>query len=187
MHRPISAHDNNPRNKAFDFILQGFLSKEEVETLGCLTAGSDWVEDQNFTVLHKIVTGLRIQSLEEALVLYPDDIDAIDALGRTPLTWAAARGDEKAIATLLSYGADPNNLDTQWTGPVSYAAERGHVVSVRLLLEAGAYPDPITSGGLEIGSPLNSAARNSPDALLLKISWILAQTSTPAVWMERRH
>ncbi|KAH6673063.1 ankyrin repeat-containing protein [Halenospora varia] len=167
-YRPISAHDNNPRNKAFDFILQGFLSKEEVETLGCLTAGSDWVEDQNYTLIHKIVTGLCFQSLEEAILLYPDDIDAIDGLGRTPLTWAAVRGDEKAVVTLLSYGADPNTLDIQWTGPVSYAAERGHVVCVRLLLEAGACPDPIIPGGLKIGSPLNCAARNSPDALVLK-------------------
>jgi ankyrin repeat protein len=166
--RPISAHDNNPRNKAFDFILQGFLSKEEVETLGCLTAGSDWIEDQNFTVLHKIVTGLNFQSLDDALVLYQDDIDAVDALGRTPLTWAAARGDEKAVATLLSYGAGLNTLDIQWTGPVSYAAERSHVVCVRLLLEAGACPDPIIPGGLQIGSPLNCAARNSTNALVLK-------------------
>jgi hypothetical protein len=57
-----------------------------VKTLGCLTARSDWVEDQNFTVLYKIVTGLSLQSLNEALVLYQDDIDAVDALGRTPLT-----------------------------------------------------------------------------------------------------
>lgn len=67
-------------------MLQGFLSKEVVETLSCLTSGSDWVEDQNLTVLHKIVTGPSFQSLEEALVLYPDDIDAIDALERTRLT-----------------------------------------------------------------------------------------------------
>jgi len=138
-----------------------------VETLGCLTAGSDWVEDQNFTALHKIVTGLSFQSLDEAMALYPDDIDAIDALGRTPLTWAAARGGERAVVTLLTHGADPNTLDIQWTGSVSYAAERGHVC-VRSLLEAGAYPDPVTPGGIKIGSPMNCAARNSPDALVLK-------------------
>ena len=118
--------------------------------------------------MHKIVTGLNGQSLEEAVVFYPGDLDAIDALGRTPLTWAAARGDKKAVATLLLYGTDPNTLDIQWTGPVFYAAERGHVVCVRLLLEAGASPDPVIPGGLKIGSPLNCAARNSPDALVLK-------------------
>ena len=166
--RPISAHDNSPRNKAFDLILQGFLSKEEVEKLGCLTAGSDCVQDQNFTVLHKIVIGLSFQSLEEVLVLHQDEIDAVDALGRTPLLWAAARGDEKAVATLLSHGAGSNALYIQWTGPVSYAVERGHVICVPLLLEARACPDPIIPGGLKIGSPLNCAARNSTDTLVLK-------------------
>ncbi|TAQ91647.1 hypothetical protein B7494_g41 [Chlorociboria aeruginascens] len=55
-----------------------------------------------------------------------------------------------------------------WTGPVSYAVERGHVICVRLLLEAGACPDPIIPGGLKIESPLNCAARNSINALVLK-------------------
>ncbi|KAI9772906.1 MAG: hypothetical protein M1840_008788 [Geoglossum simile] len=167
-YRPIGAYDNSPRNKASDFVLQGFLSKEEVETLGCLTAGSDWVENQNFTPIHKIVTGLSLLSLEEEILLHPDDIDAADAMGRTPLTWAAARGDDRAVATLLSQGADPNTLDIQWTGPVSYAAERGHLVCLRLLLEAGAQPDPHIPDGLKIGSPLNCAARNSSNALVLK-------------------
>ncbi|KAH8587891.1 ankyrin repeat-containing domain protein [Bisporella sp. PMI_857] len=128
-------------------------------SVGCLTAGSDWTENQNFTVLHKIVIGLSFQSLDEALVLYRDGIDAVDALGRTPLTWAAAREDEKA---------DPNTPDIQWTGPVSYAAERGYIVCVRLLLEVGRCPDPIIPGNLKIGSPLNCAARNSANAFVLK-------------------
>ncbi len=89
-------------------------------------------------------------------------------MGRTPLTWAAARGNDHAVATLLAQGADPNSLDIQWTGPVSYAAERSHVVCVRLLLEAGAKTDPVIPGGLKIGSALNCAARNCSDVLVLK-------------------
>ncbi|KAK0128443.1 hypothetical protein ONS95_000416 [Cadophora gregata] len=167
-YRPISSHDNSPRTKVLDFILQGFLSKENEQTLSCLTSGNDWIEDQNFTLTHKVVTGISLANLEETILLHPEEIDAIDALGRTPLTWAAARGNEHAVGTLLSQGADPNTLDIQWTGPVSYAAERGHVLCVRLLLEAGADPDPVITGGLKIGSPLNCAARNCPDTLVLK-------------------
>ena len=51
---------------------------------------------------------------------------------------------------------------------MSNAASQGHTVCVRLLLEAHGYPDPPTPGGVKKGSPLNCAARNTTDVLLLK-------------------
>ena len=108
-------------------------------------------------------------SLEGEVILHPENIDAVDALGRTPLIWAAARGNEHFVALLLGAGADPNTLDAQWTGAVSYAAERDHTVCVRLLLEAGAEPDPLLPNGIRVGSALNCAARNSTQPLILKI------------------
>lgn len=168
LRRPLSKYDNSPKNKAFDFILQGGLSSEVVETLSCLTEGSDFIDDQNYTQIHRIVLGLSMMSLEEEIVLHPEDIDAVDALGRTPLVWAAARGNEHYVVVLLGAGADPNTLDIQWTGAVSYAAERDHTVCVRLLLEAGASPDPVIPGGAKVGSALNCAARNAKNPLILK-------------------
>jgi ankyrin repeat protein len=165
---PIAAHDNSLRNKACDFVLQGFLSKGAEETLLCLTSGSDWVDEQNFTVLHKIATGLSMADLEENLLPHLDKIDALDAMGRTALTWAAARADSHAVALLLAHGADPNVLDIQWTNAVSYAAERNHLTCVRLLLEAGAAPDPILPKGVSVGSALNCASRSNCDPLVLK-------------------
>lgn len=109
-----------------------------------------------------------MMSLEEEIILHPENVDAVDALGRTPLIWAAARGNEHMVALLLGAGADPNALDTQWTGGVSYAAERDHTVCVRLLLEAGAEPDPILPGGIRVGSALNCATRNATKPLILK-------------------
>ena len=167
-HRPIAAHDNSPRNKASDIILQCGLSGEIVDMLNCFTELDDFVETQNFTLIHKIVLGLSGRSLEEEILLQPENVDAVDAMARTPLHWAAARGNEHAVGTLLSSGADPNALDIQWTGPVSYAAERDHLVCVRLLLEAGADPDPIIPGGIRVGSPLNCATRNATNPLVLK-------------------
>lgn len=109
-----------------------------------------------------------MMSLEEEIMLQPQDVDAVDALGRTPLIWAAARGNEQFVALLLGAGANPNTLDRQWTGAVSYAAERDHVVCVRLLLEAGAEPDPVLPTGIKVGSALNCATRNATDPLILK-------------------
>lgn len=167
-YRPLSAHDNNPRNKASDFLLQGGFSTEAVECLKCITQGSDYNEEQNFTSIHKIVLGLSLKSLESEILVHPENINATDTMGRTPLLWAAARGDKQSIITLLSYGADPNTMDVQLSGPVSYAADRDHAVCVRLLLEAGADPDPLIPGGAKVGSPLNCAARNASDPLVLK-------------------
>ena len=79
--RPISRYDNSPKNKAFDFILQGSLSREVIELLSCLTEGSDFIEEQGYTLMHKIVLGLSLKSLEEELIHHPEDIDAMDALG----------------------------------------------------------------------------------------------------------
>ena len=111
---------------------------------------------------------LSLASLKEELAQHPEDIDAVDALGRTPLIWAAARGNEHAVALLLGAGADPNALDVQYTSAVSYAAERDQTVCISLLLEAGADPDPDLPDGIRVGSALNCAARNASNPLVLK-------------------
>lgn len=170
-YRPIAASDNSPRIKACHFLLEGGLSKTATGALRTITKGSrfdDFIEEAGFTQTHRIVLGLSLLSLEEEIARSPDDVDAVDAMGRTPLAWAAARGDTSAIVTLLSHGADPNTIDVQLSGPLSNAAAQGHIVSVRLLLEAGALPDTSIPGHEIKGSPLNCAARNATDVLLLR-------------------
>ncbi|KAL8958300.1 MAG: hypothetical protein Q9193_004614 [Seirophora villosa] len=160
--------DYSPRNKAHQFLLMGGLSDEDVEALRCLTQDSDFVDEQNYTLLHRIVLGLSMQELEEALSLHPDLIDVPDAMGRTALAWASARGDERSIVTLLQHGAEVNTIDVQYSGVVGHAADRNYVTCVRLLLEAGADPDIAASQGHKVGNPLNVAARNASDPLILK-------------------
>ncbi|KAA6408740.1 MAG: hypothetical protein FRX48_07083 [Lasallia pustulata] len=167
-YRPIAAHDNSPRNKAHDFLHQGGLSREIVDALQCLTAGSDWADEQNFTDLHLVVLGLLGKSLEATLLEDPDDIHTQDAMGRTPLIWAAARGDDRSVATLLAHGADPNVMDVQYTTAVSYAAQQDRGTCVRLLLEAGADPDLEILGGAKVGSALNCASRSATDPSIIK-------------------
>ncbi|KAL8730166.1 MAG: hypothetical protein Q9166_004249 [cf. Caloplaca sp. 2 TL-2023] len=91
---------------------------------------SDFIDEQNYTLLHKIVLGLSMHDLEESLSLHPDLIDIPDAMG--------------------------------------HAADRSYVTCVRLLLEAGADPDIAASYGYKVGNPLNVAARNASDPLVLK-------------------
>ncbi|KAI9750457.1 MAG: hypothetical protein M4579_006462, partial [Chaenotheca gracillima] len=170
-YRPLAASDNSPRIKACHFLLEGGLSDTGVDALRLITKGGrydDFIDESRFTQAHRIVLGLSLKSLEEELVLHPEDTDAQDAMGRTPLAWAAARGDTRTVVTLLSHGADPNIIDVQISGAVSNAAARGYTACVRLLLEAGAHPDPPVPVGIKKGSPLNVAARNATDVLLLK-------------------
>lgn len=167
-YKPIAAYDDNPKNKACDFLLQGALSEEAAKSLSCITRTDDFIEEQNFTRLHKIVLGLRLIDLEQELQRQTDDVDAIDAMGRTPLMWASARGDDHCVATLLSYHADPNILDSQISGPLLYAAAQNYPICVRLLLEAGADPDPVGLQKAKRGNPLNVATRLGSDVLVIK-------------------
>ncbi len=164
----MAKSDNSTRHKAYDSLLQGGLSQETEDDIRCLTAASDWVEDQNFGKLHKVVIRLLLSSLEEAVAEDPDSVDVPDAMGRTPLLWAAARGDHQAVQILLDHNADPNVMDMYLSPPVSYAADRGHTLCVKLLLEAGAMAEPTLPPGIKLGSPLNCAAPNTKDPTLLK-------------------
>jgi len=164
----VAKTDNNTRHKAFDNLLQGGLSREAEEDIQCLTVASDWIEEQEFGKLHKIIVGLLLSSLEKGIADDPTSVDQTDAMGRTPLLWAAARGDHQAVQILLDYNANPNVMDMYLAPPVSYAADRGHTLCVKLLLEAGAVAEPVLPPGIKLGSPLNCAARNAKDPTLLK-------------------
>ncbi|KAJ5158820.1 uncharacterized protein N7500_008471 [Penicillium coprophilum] len=170
-YKPIAGSDNSPRNKACHFLLEGGISETAVGALRIIAKNGyleDFIDEARFTKIHKIVLGLSMLSLEDEIAHTPEDINVVDAMGRTALAWAAARGDTRAIVTLLSHGADPNILDVQLSGPLSNAASQGHTVAVRLLLEAGAQPDVRHPSGEKKGSPLNCATRNATDILLLK-------------------
>jgi hypothetical protein len=171
-YRPIAASDNSPRIKACHFLLEGGNSEETNEALRTITNGSEYfdefIEDSRFTVTHRIVLGLSMKPLEEELILHPEDIDIQDGMGRTPLAWAAARGDNRSVVMLLRHGADPNIMDVQLSGPLSNAAAQGHTACVLLLLDAGADPEPVLPPGIQKGSPLSVAARNAKDPLLAK-------------------
>ncbi|KAI1811000.1 ankyrin repeat-containing protein [Poronia punctata] len=171
-YKPIAASDNSPRVKACHFILEGGLEDEAVDAPRAITRGSEYLDDyidgSRFTQTHRIVLGLSMLDLETELINHPEDIDIQDAMGRTPLAWAAARGDSRSVVTLLKYGADPNMMDIQLSGPVSNAAAQGHTTVVQILLDAGADAEPIPPDGIRKGSPLNVAARNGREPLLIK-------------------
>ncbi|KAH7398328.1 ankyrin repeat-containing domain protein [Pyrenochaeta sp. MPI-SDFR-AT-0127] len=122
-----------------------------------LYTSSDNLDHQGFQLLHLIVLGFKAMDLE-AIVEYGDvDIDTTDANGRTPLLWAAWRGDIVKVGLLLKYGANVNKADHQQWTPLAKACKAGHLGVVLCLLEAKANLALPTSQGFQ---PIHHASAN---------------------------
>ena len=120
---------------AWDHVLSNKLSAEDEYRVGSLFGQCDYIESQGFTQLHKTVLGLVPRDLETELSCSTAEINVQDANGRTPLAWAARRGDSRNVHLLLSHGADLNIANNQGFTPMHEAI---NVPSARALLNKGA-------------------------------------------------
>jgi ankyrin repeat protein len=77
-------------------------------------------------------------ALRNLLQEHPQSIEEKDALGFTPLAWAAEAGQRDAAELLLSLGADPNASTKGGRHPIDWAAAAGHLSLVELLAAKGA-------------------------------------------------
>ena len=94
------------------------------------------------TPLHAVIMYGRSFKLLHYLVCHKADVNAVDALGQTPLMVAAKRGDYmlEAVTYLLKEGADPNHLDFRHFSALHHAACHCNTLVVRTLLKYGANP-----------------------------------------------
>uniref|UniRef100_A0A914XND2 Uncharacterized protein n=1 Tax=Plectus sambesii TaxID=2011161 RepID=A0A914XND2_9BILA len=77
-------------------------------------------------------------------------LDTKDEFGCTPLHYAAMRGANICIVTLLQHGSDPNILTIHGNSSLGFATLHGHEPSALTLLQARSSIAPmITSGKLE--------------------------------------
>ena len=96
------------------------------------------LEYGKFSDLHKIVLHIRPGNIDEALQRSTALLDTVDSTGRSPLSWAAQRGEDEAVRLLLEYGADPNNKDNTNMTPLHFAAQASTPKCLLLLIEHGA-------------------------------------------------
>jgi ankyrin repeat protein len=136
---------------------------------------SQTLDEQCFTLLHLIILELQFLDLAVALKHYPVDIDAPDVNGRTPLLWAAWRGDLLSVTLLLRYGADVNKTDTQSWTPLAKASKAGHLGVVQCLLQAKASLTLATSQGFQ---SIHNAADNKVDGAEI-VKELLARGADP--------
>lgn len=116
------------------------------------------IEYCNFTKLHKIVFGITHSSISAYLCSAAGirDVNGVDGLGATPLTYASARGDIAAVDVLLQAGASPN-IAVIALFPLTYACICGHIEIAQLLLSSGADVNARTPG--ELSTPLHYACK----------------------------
>jgi len=72
---------------------------------------------------------------EEALA---QKLGVIQQTGKTPLHWAALRGHEEVVETLIANDADVNAKDKDGFTPLHFAISNGHKKVARILEGAGA-------------------------------------------------
>ncbi|TPX14029.1 uncharacterized protein E0L32_000423 [Thyridium curvatum] len=155
--------------------------------------GYSWDCPKEKTLLIHVVSRYQLLGpLQVILQKSQDDIniDAEDASGRTPLSWAAENGHEAVIKLLLEKDAAVDIADEYGRTPLSWAVRNGHEAVVNLLLEKDAVvniTDPIGR------TPLSWAARNGHEAvvnLLLEKDAVVNITDpigrTPLSWAAEK-
>ena len=99
-----------------------------------------------FTGLHGVAFLGIVEIVAVLLDVKELDVNAVDCMGSTALTWATIRGHEGVVKMLLEReDVNPNQADTEYgRTPLWWAAEEGHKEVVKLLLEReGVNPDQI--------------------------------------------
>lgn len=84
--------------------------------------------------IHRAVLRLTIESLDDALEASSSSVDGGDADGRTPLSWAAFRGDFRCVRKLLLSGASANKPARDGCIPLHMAARAGSLPCLKILI-----------------------------------------------------
>jgi ankyrin repeat protein len=172
--------DRSAISHAWDGVLSRVVQRNElVDSLEALRevfgSEADYLEAQHFNKLHRVVIGIDQGDLEAIIREGDFDIDAVDVMGRTPLYWAAARGDSEKASLLLKYGASPNAGLSVITGVIHHLeltqgpfglTHNSKFEVVKLLVEAGVNINIRETDGY---TPLHAAARHAEGHHILRL------------------
>lgn len=91
------------------------------------------------------------------------NIDSRDAIGQTPLSWAAQNNREEVVQSILeANGVAVNSQDDWGNTPISWAARKGYLGVVQILLKAV----DINLGNFDGKTPLLLAAQEGHEAVV---------------------
>ncbi|KAL8896422.1 MAG: hypothetical protein Q9192_003102 [Flavoplaca navasiana] len=117
------------------FITTG---EKRMEALLPLFEKYDVFDHWNLKQIHLIILGWSSVNLATYLSISIDEVDVFDSWGRTPLMWAAWRGDSASVAILLDHGADPHATSFDGNSVLIYATYGGSLDCMSLILSTGA-------------------------------------------------
>ncbi len=121
--------------------------------------------------IHEVARAGTREALQALLQAHPEQRDARNSLGATPLHQAALNLDSGPLEVLISAGAPPNSRDLEGRTPLHMAAFATRTANALRLLQAGADPLLKTDGGRDV---LSLARRVRADELAGEVSlWLL--------------
>ena len=121
---------------AWTIILSDTAKEGLSRRLRELFPAEEWIESQEFSLVHKTVLGLNPLNLDDLLASVPTSmINSVDVRGRTALWWTALRGDYSAMSSLLRYDADVQRLSSAGFSSLTTAMFSRNQGCVRLLLQ----------------------------------------------------
>ncbi|KAI9848061.1 MAG: hypothetical protein M1837_001163 [Sclerophora amabilis] len=155
--------DEDSYQHAWDYALRMKCSITELNELRCITLNPpstdrDWIEEQQFPLIHNIVLGRSSKLLRAELDENPDAVRVTDSKGRTALDWATARARLSDMRLLIARGSPLDTMDVSGRTTVLHAVDSHNDDALRIVLEAGANPNPEVPKGLFRSSPLTAAS-----------------------------
>ncbi|CAJ2500791.1 Uu.00g036440.m01.CDS01 [Anthostomella pinea] len=153
--------DENSYQHVWDFALRKRCSSAELQELRCIVNSEEdrnWIQEQNFPLIHEIILGLSPKLLADEIRENPGAVYKKDVQGRTALDWATARAQLDDMEILIAHGSNPNVMDITGRTTILHAVDSHNEDSLRIILQAGADPNPKMTQGLFRSSPLTSAS-----------------------------
>jgi hypothetical protein len=145
----------------WEFAYRNSCDGVELKGLECVMMNPniyrDWIEEQKFPEVHKIVLGRSSKPLVTELEDNLSAVYATDAKGRTALAWATARAQLDDMKLLIAHGSIVDAMDTSGRSILLNAVDSSNNEGLRIILEAGANPNPVVPEGLFRSSPLIAA------------------------------
>ncbi len=121
--------------------------------------------------IHEVARAGTRAEMQALLKAHPEQRDARNSLGATPLHQAAMNADTGPLEVLIAAGAPPNARDPDGRTPLHMAAFATRTPNAKLLLQAGSDPLLKTHDGRDVTS---LGRRVRADELVGEVSlWIL--------------